>query len=838
MGGASGLLQILPESIQKAMAIDPAPGSSWQDAEHIVFLMQENRSFDHTYGSLQGVRGFNDPRAVRLPGDRPVWLQADPQGNTYAPFHLDIKNTKATWMSSLPHSWANQVDARNDGRYDRWLEAKPSGHEAYRRMPLTLGYHTRADIPFYYALADAFTVCDQNFCSSLTGTTPNRLYFWTGTIRGKHDPNAIACVWNEDADLDTMASWTTYPERLEKEGVSWKVYQNEITADTGFEGEEDPWLGNFGDNPLEYLSHYHIKLHPRYIANLPKAAQKLQAVLSKRQSELAALPAGESAEKVSKLKNEITWLEQSINRNAKEQQEYTLEKYNALPSFAKAIHEKAFTTNTGDPAFRQLDVLKYNDGTQDREMKMPKGDVLHQFREDVNKGKLPTVSWLVAPENFSDHPSAAWYGAWYISEVMDILTKNPEVWKKTIFILTYDENDGYFDHVPPFAVPRPNDPSTGKASAGIDTALEYVATAAQQSKTDPARISPIGLGYRVPMVIASPWSRGGYVNSEVFDHTSSLQFLEKFLEKKFRKKITEENITAWRRAICGDLTSTFRTWNGEAIPTPQSLDRDHFLESIHQAQFKKVPDNYYQLTPAEIEQVSKASFSAPPAAFMPQQEKGTRPASALPYELKVNGGLTEDRKQFRIAFTAANTVFGDHAAGAPFQVYAPGTYAGQNVRTWDYTVKAGDTLEDAWPLSAFANNHYHLRVYGPNGFFREFAGETDAPALEILVDPERVAGKPSQLTGNLQVVLLNRSNKSLKVDLTDNSYHQPKKSVTLDAAGKKGARTSIVINLAKSFSWYDLTIAVNGNTTTYQRFAGKVETGKSGQTDPLMGRVS
>ena len=84
------------------------------------------------------------------------------------------------------------------------------------------------------------------------------------------------------------------------------------------------------------------------------------------------------------------------------------------------------------------------------------------------------VSWLVAPENFSDHPSSAWFGAWYVSEVMDILTQNPEVWKKTIFILTYDENDGYFDHVPPFVAPNPHKPDTGKTSEGIDTRVDYV----------------------------------------------------------------------------------------------------------------------------------------------------------------------------------------------------------------------------------------------------------------------------------------------------------------------------------------------------------------------------
>src|SRR5690242_20113628 len=187
LAGGAGMLHGLPPAIQKALAIDPAPGSSFLDAEHIVLLMQENRSFDHAYGTLQGVRGFNDPRAITLPNKNLVWLQSNKEGETYAPFRLNIKDTKATWMDSLPHSWSNQVDARNDGRHDKWLDVKHSG--AYPQMPLTMGYYTREDIPFYYSLADAFTICDQHFCSSLTGTTPNRLYFWTGTIREKADQN-------------------------------------------------------------------------------------------------------------------------------------------------------------------------------------------------------------------------------------------------------------------------------------------------------------------------------------------------------------------------------------------------------------------------------------------------------------------------------------------------------------------------------------------------------------------------------------------------------------------------------------------------------------------------
>ena len=129
-------------------------------------------------------------------------------------------------------------------------------------------------------------------------------------------------------------------------------------------------------------------------------------------------------------------IKNTLYSNAEDQKIYTIEKYNQLSQREKNIHDKAFSTNKNDPHYHKLTTLKYKDGDTKREVKVPKGDVLHQFRDDVKNGNLPTVSWIVAPENFSDHPGAAWYGAWYISEVMDILTKNPEVWKKTIFILS------------------------------------------------------------------------------------------------------------------------------------------------------------------------------------------------------------------------------------------------------------------------------------------------------------------------------------------------------------------------------------------------------------------
>ncbi len=233
LSGAAGMWGGWRECIEHALAIDPKPGSSFLDAEHVVILMQENRSFDHSYGTLRGVRGFNDPRAITLADGSPVWMQANAAGERHLPFRFNIADTNATWMGSLPHSWADQVDARNQGRYDRWLHVKQSGERRYAAMPLTMGYYNRQDIPFYYALADAFTICDQHFCSSLTGTTPNRLYLWTGTIREKQTADSPANLLNSDVDYDTAASWTTFPERLEDLGISWKIYQNELSLEIG-----------------------------------------------------------------------------------------------------------------------------------------------------------------------------------------------------------------------------------------------------------------------------------------------------------------------------------------------------------------------------------------------------------------------------------------------------------------------------------------------------------------------------------------------------------------------------------------------------------------------------
>jgi phospholipase C len=843
LSSSAGIWGILPESIQKALEINPPQGSTYLDAEHIVVLMQENRSFDHCFGTLRGVRGYNDPRAITLPNKNLVWLQKNAAGDTYAPFRLDIKDTKATWMSALPHSWENQVDARNDGKYDRWLDVKKSGNKEYAPMPLTMGYYNREDIPFYYAFADAFTVCDQHFCSSLTGTTPNRLYLWTGTIREKPSIESKANVRNSDVDYDDLAHWTTFPERLEDNNISWRIYQNELSLPMGFKDEEEDWLANFTDNPIEWFSQYHVRFSTGFQKYLTVQSKELPTEIAALEQKLKTLPeTGKETELTQKL---LKGKRDSLELVKQEREKWSPENFAKLSQREKNLHQKAFTTNINDPHYHELTKFRYKDSDTEREVSIPKGDILHQFREDVNTGKLPTISWVIAPSNFSDHPGSPWYGAWYISEVMDILTKNPDVWKKTIFVVTYDENDGYFDHVPPFVAPKP-DLSDGLVSKGIDPSVEHV-TQEQENKRKEAspqnkgRAGSIGLGYRVPMLIASPWSRGGYVNSQVFDHTSVLQFMEHFLTHKTKKKMEETNISAWRRTVCGDLTSVFRPYNGEEIKLPSSVAKDSFIQSVHQAKFKKVPSNFKKLSAEEITQINQNPSASP---LLPQQEKGVRPASPLPYQLYTEGGLTADKKSFQLKLSAQNEIFGKNAAGSPFHVYAPDKYrngkeaAFEDLKAWSYAVSAGDTLTASWPLQNFENDTYHLCVYGPNGYFRKFNGNTNDPQFTVRCDYQRSSPQSKQLTGNVELKLRNLDpQRKLKVEITDNAYKSNAQSKVLDIASHKGSVATVILDLKTSFGWYDFSVKIEGFELFEQRFAGRVETGKASFSDPLMGRV-
>jgi phospholipase C len=827
LSGAAGFSGVVPESIQRAFAIEPEPGSTYMDAEHIVILMQENRSFDHSLGTLQGVRGFNDPRATRQPNGNSVFVQSNAAGDAYAPWRLDIRDTRITWMGSVPHSRESQVDAWNEGHHNGWLEAKRSGVKDYAHLPLTMGHYTREDLPFYYALADAFTVCDQNYASAMTSTTPNRSLFWTGTVRDEQNTSSKVYIRNDELSLDGNLTWKTFPERLHEAGINWKFYQNELTHAGGLTGEEDAWLGNFGTNLLEYFAAYNVEAYAsdvlhlqQQIASQTKAIAKLEASLAdeKDPDEIADLHVKLERDRIHLDKLKTALADSGAAR------------YQKLTPQQRALHDAAFVTNTGDPHYRSLEAIPFQDGDKQQQMNVPKGDVLHQFRKDVNEGKLPTVSWLSPSERFSDHPTSPWYGAWFVSEIMDILTKNPEVWKKTIFILTYDENDGYFDHAPSFVAADPKRPETGGASAGIDTGLEYmyVADELRQGIDEKfARNGPIGLGFRVPMVIASPWSRGGWVNSQLFDHTSTLMFLEDFMQKKYGKQVREENISAWRRSICGNLTSCFRPHENKESKLAY-LDRDKFVVSIQQARYKEVPSNYKKLSAAQIAEVNTNPLTS---QLISHQEKGIRPSNALPYELHAEGSLSADRNKFTLHLKAGHDVHGSRSAGAPFNVYLHnlGATETHSMRVATYAVKPGDTLSQEFPLTLFANGNYIIDVHGPNGFYRSFTGDSSEPTLQLQTSYER---QGAQLSGNAQILLRNTGQQPLTAAIRDNSYGTGKITKTIPA----GHETTVVLNLKNSHGWYDFTVQADASKAE-ARFAGRVETGRSSFSDPLMGGV-
>lgn len=455
-GGAVGL-NLLPESVQAALAAD-RPRGGFEAIEHVVLLMQENRSFDHYFGTMPGVRGFGDPDAAELGTGRSVFYQPDavnPDGYTL-PFHLDTKTTSAQAIPSTSHAWSVQHSAWNNGAMDNWLPA----HRAADGVngPYVMGYYERADIPFQFALADAFTVCDHSFSSVMGPTWPNRLYWMTGTI----DPNGLdGGPITANAYPNGAYTWTTYAERLQAAGVSWKVYQ-----------EAD----NYGCNMLENFARFQ----------------------------------------------------------------------QARP---------------GDPL--------YDNGMASH----PAGT----FEDDARNDNLPRVSWIIPTSTQSEHPDylpAA--GADFVASKIEAIASNPKVWAKTVFILTYDENDGLFDHVVP---PTPRAGTVDEFIGGL----------------------PIGGGFRVPTIIVSPWTAGGWVCSEQFDHTSSLRLLEKFTG------VHEPNITDWRRRTFGDFTSAFRFG-----------DRD--------LRFPRLPETAALLATAQQEVAGNPAPTLPGAGqTVPRQARGSKP---------------------------------------------------------------------------------------------------------------------------------------------------------------------------------------------------------------------
>ncbi|HEY8933672.1 MAG TPA: phospholipase domain-containing protein, partial [Cyclobacteriaceae bacterium] len=318
-----------------------------------------------------------------------------------------------------------------------------------------------------------------------------------------------------------------------------------------------------------------------------------------------------------------------------------------------------------------------------------------------------------------------------------------------------------------------------------------------------------------------PWSRGGIVNSQVFDHTSILQFLEIFTSHKAGKKIEETNISAWRRTICGDLTSVFQPYKGEKFQLPSFLNKDKFIEEIHQAKFKNIPTGYKSLSASEVEDILNKPIETD---LMPHQERGVRRANALPYQLYAEGKLNADKTVFEITFEASNKFFGEKTSGSPFHVY------GKNMNPRTYAVKAGDQLSDNWKINNVEQGHYQLHVYGPNGFFRSFEGSSNDPSIDSRCN---YVETDSKLPGNVEITLTNLDSKPLKISIIDNAYKAGKQTHAIET----GKNLTVALDLSKSLGWYDFTITVADDNIFMKRYAGRVETGKSGFTDPAMGHA-
>jgi phospholipase C len=296
------------------------------------------------------------------------------------------------------------------------------------------------------------------------------------------------------------------------------------------------------------------------------------------------------------------------------------------------------------------------------------------------------------------------------------------------------------------------------------------------------------------MIIASPWSRGGYVCSQVFDHTSVVRLLENLAWRWTGRSVRETNISLWRRAVCGDLSSAFRVFE-ESGHAPAIADKSAFLETMHNARFQPTP----------------AGFRG---AEMPRQEPGVRPSTALPYQLYAEGGLSADGKGFEIALES-------RAEGAPFHAYATGLYRKQaSLRTRAYAVPAEGRLEDSWDLDGFEDRVYDVHLSGPNGFYRSFVGDARDPAVRI---------RGEYRDGDIEVRAISRG-EAYELAISDNAYGADARTLPVPAGGSASLR----LNLGKSRRWYDFSVRVTGAPRFLRRFAGRVETGEHGFSDPAM----
>jgi phospholipase C len=434
---------------------------------------------------------------------------------------------------------------------------------------------------------------------------------------------------------------------------------------------------------------------------------------------------------------------------------------------------------------------------------MPDGGFLQALKDDIAANRLPQVSWIISPQAWCEHPSVSTpgQGAWYMQQLIDALTTNPEVWSKTVLFVNYDENDCFFDHVPPPAPPSPNGEASYAGKSTVSTKHEYFTVPNPPGDTAPLEPDgqPYGPGPRVPMFVVSPWSTGGFVNSQVFDHTSVLRFLE------LRFGVQEPNIGAWRRAVFGDLTSAFN------FSTPNEKPVTSFPAPTRAAAEAQ-----------NAQQHALKAVSPPPAAdqSMPHQERYARPSRALPYRLHVHASVVGRRREVRLVFS------NEGSAAAVFHVYDK-LHLERAPRR--YTVEAGKKLDDTWTSAAADAGAYDLWVLGPNGFHRSFTG--DASATLHGPNPETRL-RYDAASNALALAIVNTGREPATCTVSSNAYRTDGPwTFTVPANGHGHATQTWPLDA--SGGWYDFTLTAENGVA--RRFAGRLETGKDSISDPEMG---
>jgi phospholipase C len=665
------------------MASTTRPTSfSPKEIKHIVLVMQENRSFDHYFGTFPGARGFNDPTAIRLPTGRPVFQQPDPANpdGYLEPWHMSTITTGAAAVPSLSHDWRDQHASWNQGSMDGWLLTHLAS-DGDVNGSFTMGHYTQEDIPFHWALAKAFTLADNYHCSVMGPTDVNRI-FWE---EGGNDPQGKAGGPVLETGGVRDLTYESGPETLFNAGISYKFYQG---------------VGWPQDTITSYFTAFQSP------GQVPTA-----------------------------LFNAVTGTDTLFG--------------NGTPG------------GIGDP-----------------ENPTPASTPNMGFEEDCANGTLPDVSFIGSMSGFDEHPAAIpAAGAQFLATKLEALAANEELWNSTIFIINYDENDGFFDHVVP---PTPN----------IAEFPEEFVTLSSPAGT-PGGGLPLGAGFRVPAFVISPWSVGGNIFSGVSDHTSGLMLIEAVAAAgglSGAGPVTFPNVSRWRRATFSDWTGALRPVAKQAAPSNTQFDPATTAANLaaqtaasllplplrpgaDQASLTLAPPSGLVLAPSASATVAATLSNNGPGSF--SKVKLTLTGAPSGWTVKATGATTASSIAAESDLTASWQVTAPASAGPQIaSLTATASYTQEGTRgTQTVTVEQAAVPAPAANLAdAFDNIGISLDTdpaaadYDDGGYSYSATGLASAgltPGATVTANglsftwPNVAAGTPDNVLAAGQIILLN-----------------------------------------------------------------------------------